>query len=118
MVGDEDLRCPATGAHLRRDGTVLRTVFHIGIIETDTNSETGRSLPLRGSVYEVWDYGANTREMSGAVWIGNEPGAGTWVQEVGRIEMTLDEHIVTFMAGPHPAFFEGGIDPAVCAALA
>jgi hypothetical protein len=32
--------------------------------------------------------------------------------------MTLDTRIAQFVAGPHAAFFAGGIDPVACAALA
>ena len=56
--------------------------------------------------------------MSGKVWLGTAPGEGTFVQETGRIVMTLDTHEALFLAGPHPAFFAGGIDPAICAWLA
>ena len=31
--------------------------------------------------------------------------------------MTLDTYEAFFVAGPHEAFFSGGIDPVVCAAL-
>ncbi len=95
-------------------GELLKTVFSLSIHETDTNSVTGKVLPLHGSVHEVWDYAENTRTMDGAVYMGNAPGEGNVVQETGRIVMTLDTHEASFVAGPHPAFFKGGIDPAVC----
>jgi hypothetical protein len=100
------------------DGTLLQTVFHTQIHETDTNSRTGKRLPLRSAIREVWDYTTNLRTMTGAVFIGTMPGAGHQVQETGRIVMTLDTRVAQFVAGPHPAFFAGGIDPAVCAVLA
>ena len=100
------------------DGELLQTIFHINLHEVDTNSVTGKELPLHGSVHEVWDYRANTRTMDGVVWMGNAPGEGNVVQETGRIVMTLDTHEAFFVAGPHPAFFKGGIDPAVCGYLA
>ena len=100
------------------DGELLQTIFHINLHEVDTNSVTGKELPLHGSVHEVWDYRANTRTMDGVVWMGNAPGEGNVVQETGRIVMTLDTHEAFFVAGPHPAFFKGGIDPAVCGWLA
>jgi hypothetical protein len=100
------------------DGTLLQTVLHLQLDETDTNTVSGKSLPLHGAIHEVWDYASNTRTQSGVVFIGTTPGVGTYIQETGRISMTLDTHDVLFLAGPHPAFFEGGIDPAMCAALA
>lgn len=100
------------------DGTLLQTILHFVLDETDTNSVSGKSLPLHGALHEVLDYGSNTRTMSGAVYVGTERGRGTYVQEAGRITMTLDTRVAQFVAGPHEAFFAGGIDPAVCAALA
>lgn len=103
---------------LAADGTLLQTVFHIAFSETDTNSESGASLRLKASVHEVWDYASNTRTMSGKVALGTQPGGGTYIQEVGRITMTLDTREVLFLAGPHEAFFAGGIDFPVCDTLA
>lgn len=100
------------------DGSLLQTVFHIQFDEIDTNSGTGFALPLKGAVHEVWDYASNTRTLNGAVFIGTTPGGGTYVQDTGRITMTLDTREAQFVAGPHEAFFGGGIDPVVCAALA
>jgi hypothetical protein len=99
------------------DGELLQTIFSITLHETDTNSVTGKVLPLHGTIHEVWDHVANTRTMDGVVWMGNAPGEGAVIQETGRIVMTLDTHEAFFVAGPHPAFFKGGIDPAVCGYL-
>lgn len=100
------------------DGTVLQTVIHLTFIETDTNSVTGTSLGLKAAVREVLDWSTNTRTMTGKVALGTRPGGGPYIQEVGRIVMTIDTHETSFVAGPHDAFFAGGIDPAVCNALA
>ena len=100
------------------DGTVLQTVVHLTFIETDTNSVTGTSLGLKAAVREVLDWSTNTRTMTGKVALGTRPGGGTYIQETGRIVMTIDTHETSFVAGPHDAFFTGGIDPTVCAALA
>ena len=100
------------------DGTLLQTVFHIQLDETETNSKTGATLPLKGRLHEVWDYASNTRTLTGIVYMGNVPGGGTYTQDTGRITMTRDTREVLFLAGPHEAFFAGGIDYPVCAALA
>jgi hypothetical protein len=100
------------------DGTLLQTVFQVGFAETDTNSVTGKSHRLHGVAHEVWDYASNTRTLTGAVFTGTEPGSGTYVQDTGRISMTLDTYEAFFVAGPHEAFFAGGIDAVACAALA
>lgn len=114
VVGRERVRVTEVSS----GGELLKTVFSMTIHETDTNSVTGKVLPLHGTVYEVWDYAANTRTMDGVVYMGNAPGEGAVVHESGRIVMTLDTHEASFVAGPHDAFFHGGIDPAVCGYLA
>ena len=100
------------------DGEVLQTVLHVVFRETNTNSVSGGSVPLHQAANEVWDYASNMRTISGAVFVGNAPGDGTWVQDTGRIVMTLDTRIAQFVAGPHEAFFGGGLDRVACAALA
>ena len=100
-----------------KDGDLLQTMIHVVFRETNTNSASGKSLPLHQAANEVWDYAANTRTISGAVFIGNAPG-GKWVQDTGRITMTLDTRIASFVAGPHEAFFGGGLDTVACGALA
>jgi hypothetical protein len=101
-----------------KDGSLLQTVFHFGLDETDTNTVSGKSLRLHGAAHEVWDYASNTRTLSGSVFIGTERGRGTYVQDTGRITMTLDTRVAQFVAGPHEAFFAGGIDPVMCNVLA
>lgn len=100
------------------DGTLLQTVFHLVFDETGTNSASGKSLRMKGAVHEIWDYEANTRTLSGKVALGTQRGSGVYVQETGRITMTLDTREAQFVAGPHEAFFAGGLDVPVCAALA
>ncbi len=103
---------------LAADGTLLQLVLNIQFSETNRNSVTGKSLTLKGAVHEVWDFASNTRTLSGKVFVGTKQGGGTWVQDTGRITITLDTREVRFLAGPHEAFFAGGIDPVVCAELA
>lgn len=111
-----DVKVRVTDA-LSKDGEPLQTIIHVVFRETDTNSVSGRSLPLHQAANEVWDYASNTRTITGAVFVGNSPG-GKWVQDTGRITMTLDTRIASFVAGPHEAFFGGGLDAVACAALA
>ena len=99
------------------DGELLQTIIHVVFRETDTNSVSGTSMALHQAANEVWDYASNTRTISGAVFVGNSPG-GNWVQDTGRIIMTLDTRIASFVAGPHEAFFGGGLDVIACRTLA
>ena len=101
-----------------RDGTLQQTIIHANLSETDRNSVTGGQLRLRTAVHEVWDYASATRTLTGAVFMGTQRGKGTYVHDTGRITMTLDTRVAQFVAGPHEAFFAGGIDIPVCAALA
>lgn len=99
------------------EGNLLQTVFHIAVQETQTHSGTGASIPLKGTVHEVWDYASNTRTLAGKVYLGTAPGAGNYVQDTGRIVLDLDTDEPSFEAGPHEAFY-AGLDELVCAALA
>jgi len=99
-------------------GELVQTVFIQGFKETDTHSVTGATLPLHGSVRELWDYGTGTRTMSGAIYMGSEPGAGNWVHDSGRIIMTLEDRIASFVAGPKEVFFGGGLDAYACRTFA
>jgi len=99
-------------------GDLVRTVFIQGFKETNTHSVTGAVLELRGQVREVWEYGEGTRTLSGAVYVGNRQGAGTWVHDSGRITMTLEDRVASFLAGPKEVFLGGGLDAVACAAMA
>ena len=100
------------------DGTLLQTIFDIGLSETDTNSVTGASMTLTGAVHHVQDFVSNTRTLSGKVWSGRDAG-GLLFHDVGRIEMTLDTDEVLSVAGPHDVFFGGGdVDLLACDELA
>jgi len=102
---------------LDAEGELLQTVFHAVIQETQRNSVSGGTLPLKGAVHEVWDYASNTRTLAGKVWLGTAPGGGTYVQDTGLITMTMDTDEPLFVAGPHEAFFDD-LDNLVCDALA
>jgi hypothetical protein len=100
------------------DGELVQTVFIQGFKETNTQSVTGTTLPLRGQVREIWEYGEGTRTLSGAVYIGTHPGGGSWVHDSGRITMTLEDRIASFVAGPKEVFLGGGLDAYACRAFA
>jgi hypothetical protein len=102
---------------LAADGSLLETVVRLRALETNTNSLSGAAVELRGSVHEVWDWGEGLRTISGMVWMGTRPGAGSFVQDTGRLILTIDTDEPVFVAGPHEAFF-GGLDSIVCAELA
>jgi hypothetical protein len=101
-----------------KDGELVQTVFIQGFRETNTHSVTGTTLTLRGQVRELWEYDQGTRTISGAVYIGNRPGVGTWVHDSGRITMTLEDRIASFLAGPKEVFSGGGLDAYVCRTFA
>ena len=100
------------------NGELVQTVFIQGFKETDTHSLTGATLALRGTAHEVWDYTTGLRTVNGAVYMGNRPGEGTWVHDSGRIIMTLEDRIASFVAGPKEVFFGGGLDAYACRTFA
>ena len=104
-------------AVLDESGTVIREDVHISLTETNTNSVTGTTMALKGHVHVVYDYAADVRTLTGIVYMG-KTGEGTAFQDTGRIVITLDESVATFVAGPHDVFFGGGIDRMGCEALA
>ena len=57
------------------------------------------------------------RTLTGATFIGNQPGAGTFIHDTGRIVIDLDTGEAISIAGPHEGF-HNGVDETVCAALA
>jgi hypothetical protein len=100
------------------DGTLRQTVIHSSFAETDTNSVTSASLPLAGTMHEVIDHIAGTRTVRGNIARGTQPGAGTYFEESGQIVFAGGVGDVLFAAGRHDAIEFGGVNPALCAALA
>ena len=98
-------------------GELIGFTLHIRFREVDTNTKTGKTLQLRGSETENWDLVKGIRTLTGAVWIGNQPGAGTFLQDTGRIVIDLETGEAISIAGPHEGF-QNGVDETVCAALA
>lgn len=103
---------------LAADGTLLQQVLNIRFSETNTNSETGESITLKGVAHVVWDFASNTRSLDGKVFLATRPGDGVVIQDTGRITITLDTSEALFVAGPHGVFFGGGLDAVVCDELA
>ena len=100
-----------------RSGELIGFTLHIRFNEVDTNTKTGKTLALRGSETETWDLVKGIRTLTGAVWIGNQRGAGTFIQDTGRIVIDLETGEAISIAGPHEGF-HNGVDETVCAALA
>jgi hypothetical protein len=100
-----------------KDGTVLQTIVHGTVHEIDRNSVTGMALPLKQAFTQVFDWPSNTRTLTGVVYMGTQPGSGTWVHDTGRITLDLDTSDVVSIAGRHEAYY-GNIDKISCDALA
>jgi hypothetical protein len=98
-------------------GELIGFTLHIRFREVDTNTKTGKTLVMRGSETENWDLVAGTRTLTGATFIGNQPGGGTFIQDTGRIVIDLETGEAISIAGPHDGF-HNGVDETVCAALA
>ena len=98
-------------------GELIGFIFKIRFREVDTNTATGKTVISRGSETENWDLVAGIRTLTGATFIGTQPGAGTFIHDTGRIVIDLDTGEAIFIAGPHDGF-HNGIDETVCAALA
>ena len=98
-------------------GELIGFTLHIRFREVDTNTATGKTVVMRGSETENWDLVAGTRTLTGATFIGNQPGAGTFIQDTGRIVIDLETGEAISIAGPHEGF-HNGVDETVCAALA
>jgi hypothetical protein len=98
------------------DGTLVRTDVHVSFDEVNTNSVTGEVMLLKGTVHVRFDWAANTRTLTGVVFMG-KTAEGKAFQDTGRIVITLDTSEALFVAGPHDVFFGGGIDAMGCKAL-
>ena len=99
-------------------GTLLRTVTHSSFSETDTNSISGASLPLAGTMNDIVDHEGGTRTVRGDIARGTQPGQGTYFKESGQIVFDGGVGSVVFAAGRHDAIAFGGINASLCAALA
>jgi hypothetical protein len=97
------------------DGEPTRVTFQIRFREIDVNSVTGESVVLRSIDNETYDLIKGTRTVTGAIYIGNQKAAGTYIQDTGRLVEDADGNLVS-MAGPHTGY-EQGVDDLVCAAL-
>ena len=103
---------------LAADGTLLQTVFNLGLSETDTNSVSGETLRLKGAISRglglCGQHAHHQRE--GVVRDRSRRRRGDPGRRPHHDDPRHDEAL--FLAGPHSVFFSGGIDPVVCARLA
>ena len=97
-------------------GELSRFTLQVRFREVDTNSETGDSVVLHGSVNETYDFVAGTRTVVGAVYMGSQRGAGTFIHDSGRLIENVDTGELISEAGVHEGYF-AGVDELVCAAL-
>lgn len=95
-------------------GNPIREHVRASRDQTLTNSVSGKTLHLRGSVLVVVDLTTGWETWLGQVIMSNEQGVGSVIQDTGKIVFDADGD-VDFMAGPHDAITD--LD-AVCAALA
>ena len=101
---------------LDSEGEQVGGILRARLSETETNLSTGESLRLRQSVTDRTDFASDTRTITGVVWIGNEPGAGTYVLDTGRSVLFGPDKEPLFLAGPHEVL-AAGLDPLICEAL-
>jgi hypothetical protein len=115
VSGEQRVRITAV---TRRDGSLAQTAIHSSFTETDTNSVSQASLALAGTQNEIIDHDAGTRTVRGNIARGTQPGDGTFFNEAGVVVFDGGVGNVAFAAGRHDAVAFGGINAAVCAALA
>jgi hypothetical protein len=83
--------------------------------ETDTNSETGRSVRVKGSFTETVDLLAGIRRTTGQVFMGVGGKGANVIHDTGLVIFNDDTAEVIKVAGPHTVL-EGGNEP-FCQAL-
>jgi hypothetical protein len=98
------------------DGNPVKVVVHDGFTETDTNSVTGKTLPLSQTWVNTFDLVAGTRTVVGKALLMTDPGKGVVIQDTGRVVFDAPEH-VSFEAGQQ-APLHGDLDQLACTALA
>jgi hypothetical protein len=106
------------------DGNVTRFTEHVSApADVWTNTETGKSITVRGHFNQFMDRIPGTdefnRTVTGFRYIVNEPGSGVVIQEVGRIVYdNLDESSWHDLAGKHDFADTSLVEPGLCAAIA
>ncbi len=98
------------------EGNLLREVVHVHFTGTNTNDESGKSLPVNGVRHIVFDFVNNTFTETGVLRHVTVPGSGIVLHESGRLVTSLVDDSLIFMAGPHQEF-TGDVEE-FCAALA
>jgi hypothetical protein len=97
------------------DGNAVKMVVHDGFTETDTNSVTGKTLPLSQTWVNTFDLVAGTRTVVGKALVMTDHGKGIVIQDTGRVVFDAPEQ-VSFEAGQHEAL-HGDLDQLACSAL-
>jgi hypothetical protein len=101
-------------------GEPVRVVVHDSSSETDTNSVTGETVPMRGQSVTTYDLVAGTRTVNGKTFLMTVPGSGAAILDVGRVVFDAPFQ-VSFEAGPHEVLHGGvgaHLDELACNALA
>jgi hypothetical protein len=99
-----------------QNGNPVKVVVHDGFTETDTNSVTGKTLPLSQTWVNTFDLVAGTRTVVGKAFVMTDPQRGIVIQDTGRVIFDAPEH-VSFEAGQHDPL-HGNLDQLACSALA
>lgn len=97
-------------------GALLREVRHVLFTGSQTNDETGTSLPVNGNFHVVLDFVAETFTATGSARHVTVPGSGIVLHDSGRAVSSLVDGSPLFMAGPHQDLL--GDYAAICSALA
>jgi hypothetical protein len=97
-------------------GTLVREARHLIFTGSQTNDETGTSLPVNGTFRQVFDFVNGTFTSTGSLRHVTVPGSGIVLNESGRTIIDMADDSILFMAGPHQDLT--GDYSAMCAALA
>ena len=97
------------------DGNPIMVRAKILQRETDTNSETGKSVRVKGSYTETVDLRTGIRRTAGQVFMGVGGKGANVIHDTGLVIFNDDTGDVIKVAGPHTVL-EGGNEP-FCQAL-
>jgi hypothetical protein len=102
-------------------GQVIKVISRGRIIETNTNSVTGKSVMNRGVFQDFYTHVDGTDEFTHAVvgfdFMATSPGEGVVLQDVGRKVYSTDGEHIVFLAGQHRIPDGPAAEAVFCAAL-